>query len=68
MTRAAAVRLAALAILAVCPLAQAAVIAVLHTGFRMPADKVVCQGQSCVLHMGEGRFEVAASAVAVVEV
>lgn len=67
MTRAAPVRLAALAILAVCPLAQAAEIAVLHTGFRMRADKVVCHGQVCVLHMGEGRIEVAASAVAGVE-
>ncbi|HNY40464.1 MAG TPA: lytic transglycosylase domain-containing protein [Bryobacteraceae bacterium] len=45
----------------------AAEIAVLHTGFRMRADKVECAGETCVLHTGAGRIELGASAVARIE-
>lgn len=61
------VRLAAYAALLACPAADAAEIAVLHTGFRMRADRVICEGGTCVLHSGAGRIELAASAVAGVE-
>ena len=61
------VRLAALASALVCLYADAAEIAVLHNGSRMRAEKVMCEGDTCVLRTGEGRIELAASAVASVE-
>jgi len=61
------VRLAAFAALVICPAADAAEVAVLHTGFRMRADKVICGAGTCVLHTGAGRIELAASAVAGIE-
>lgn len=60
-------RLAAFAALLVCPAADAAEVAVLHTGFRMRADKVICAAETCILHTGAGRIELAASAIAIVE-
>ena len=60
--------LAAFFLLALCPALTAAEVAVLHTGFRMKADRVECGGQVCVLHQGVGRIELDASLVARVEV
>jgi soluble lytic murein transglycosylase-like protein len=59
---------AAILLLLLCPALSAAEIAVLHTGFRMKADKVQCGSEVCVLHEGAGRIELDAALVARVEV
>lgn len=59
---------AAILLLLLCPALTAAEIAVLHTGFRMKADKVQCGSDVCVLHEGAGRIELDAALVARVEV
>ena len=58
----------AISLLLLCPALTAAEVAVLHTGFRMKADRVECAGQVCVLHEGAGRIELDAALVARVEV
>ncbi len=58
----------AVLLLLLCPALTASEVAVLHTGFRMKADKVECGSTVCVLHEGAGRIELDASLVARVEV
>jgi soluble lytic murein transglycosylase-like protein len=58
---------AAVLALILCPALVASEIAVLHTGFRMKADKVECGTELCVLHTGAGRIELNASVVARIE-
>jgi soluble lytic murein transglycosylase-like protein len=59
-------RAVALALL-LCPALAGSETAVLHTGFRIKADKVECSAGVCVLSTGGGRIELSASAVARIE-